>query len=123
MRTKLDRKKLARNKRHSRIRRFVHGTAERPRLCVFRSLLHIYAQIVDDDTGVTLVAASSISKELRADVKHGSNKNAAKVVGELIARKAKAKGIEKVVFDRGGFLYHGRVKALAESARENGLVF
>ncbi|NLY56032.1 MAG: 50S ribosomal protein L18 [Firmicutes bacterium] len=117
-----DRKK-ARQKRQLRVRKKVFGTAERPRLSVFRSLNHIYAQIIDDTTGNTLVAASTLDKELKGQLKYGGNIEAAKAVGKLVAEKAKAKGITRVVFDRGGNLYHGRVKALADSAREGGLEF
>lgn len=98
------------------------GTAERPRLSVFRGLRHIFAQLVDDSSGRTLVSASSISKETRATVR-GKKKDVSKAVGLLLAQKAKAAGIETVTFDRGGYLYHGRVKALAEGAREGGLKF
>jgi len=118
---KPDRKEL-RERRRLRVRKKVYGTAERPRLNVFRSLKHIYAQIIDDDRGVTLVAASSLSPELRGKV-NGGNIEGAAAVGRLIAEKARAKGITQVVFDRAGYLYHGRVKALAEAARENGLKF
>lgn len=111
-----------RERRRLRVRKKIHGTAERPRLNVFRSLKHIYAQIIDDDRGVTLVAASSLSPELRGKI-NGGNIEGAAAVGKLIAEKARAKGITKVVFDRAGYLYHGRVKALAEAARENGLEF
>ncbi len=107
--------------RHERIRNKISGTGLIPRLCVFRSNTGIYAQIIDDETKNTLVAASSLDKDLKLN--NGSNVEAAKVVGESIAKKAVAKSITKVVFDRGGYLYHGRVKALAESARENGLEF
>jgi large subunit ribosomal protein L18 len=106
--------------RHKRVRAKVSGTPERPRLNVFRSEANIYAQIIDDSTGHTLVAASSLEKEFEG---RGSNKEAAKQVGLLVARRAKEKGIEAVVFDRGGYLYHGRVKELAEGAREGGLAF
>lgn len=112
-----------RAQRHRRIRRVVRGTAARPRLVVFRSLRHIYAQVVDDDRGVTVAAAGSLSPEVRAAVRSGGNVPAARVVGELIARAAQARGIAAVVFDRGGYKYHGRVKALAEAARGAGLVF
>ena len=112
----------ARKKRHGRIRNHVQGTPQRPRLCVFRSLKHIYAQVVDDTKGHTLVAASSLDASLR-DAKNGGNIEGAKSVGALIAERAKAAGIAKVVFDRGGYLYHGRVKALADAAREGGLEF
>ncbi len=109
--------------RHRRIRRVVRGTAERPRLVVYRSLKHIYAQVVDDERGATLVTAGSLSKELRDGVKSGGNVAAARAVGELVARKAKERGIERVVFDRAGYKYHGRVKALADAARAAGLAF
>ncbi len=108
---------------HRRIRRKLSGTGIRPRLCVFRSLAHIYAQVVDDLAGKTLVAASSLEKEVCSDKKKAGNIAAAKMVGKAIAARAKTKGIEAVVFDRGGYLYHGRVKALAEAARESGLKF
>jgi large subunit ribosomal protein L18 len=109
--------------RHRRIRRVVRGTAGRPRLVVFRSLKHIYAQVVDDDRGVTVAAAGSLSPELKDALRSGGNVAAAKAVGELIARKAQASGVAAVVFDRGGYKYHGRVKALADAARAAGLVF
>jgi large subunit ribosomal protein L18 len=110
-------------RRHQRIRKKVSGTAERPRLAVFRSNLHIYAQIIDDDAQNTLVAASTLDKELKTKLESSSNKDAASEVGKLVAERALSKGINQVVFDRGGNLYHGRVKALADSARENGLTF
>jgi large subunit ribosomal protein L18 len=110
-------------KKHLRVRKKVYGTAERPRLCVFRSEKHMYAQVIDDDLGTTLVAASTIDKDLKDSVKVGSNKEAAKEVGKLIAKKAIEKGITQVVFDRGGYIYHGRVKELADAAREAGLDF
>lgn len=103
---------------HKRLRRKVAGTTERPRLAVFRSVKHIYAQVIDDSAGRTIVAASSNEK---SGVKAGGNVAGAKAVGKLIAGRAKEKGISKVVFDRGGYLYHGRVKALADAAREGGL--
>ena len=109
--------------RHLRVRRAVKGTAERPRLVVFRSLNHIYAQLIDDGAGRTLVAVDSRSPEFRQRLGAGGNVAAAKIVGELVAQKAKAQGIGRAVFDRGGYQYHGRVKALAESARAAGLVF
>jgi large subunit ribosomal protein L18 len=109
--------------RHRRIRQVVRGGAGRPRLVVFRSLKHIYAQIVDDERGATLVTAGSLSKELREAAKNGGNIAAAKAVGELVARRAKEKGIGAVVFDRAGYKYHGRVKALADAARAAGLAF
>lgn len=114
--------KAAREKRRVRVRKKIMGTAERPRINVFRSLNHIYAQVIDDDRGVTLCAASTKSPEL-GELESGSNVEAAKAVGELIARKAQEKGIKQVVFDRAGYLYHGRVKALAEGARAGGLDF
>lgn len=110
-------------KKHNRMRSKIQGTTQRPRLAVFRSEKHIYAQIIDDMTGTTLVAASTVEKDVKAALKATSNVEAATAVGTAIANKAKAKGIEEVVFDRGGFLYHGRVKALAEAAREAGLQF
>jgi large subunit ribosomal protein L18 len=110
-------------KRKSRIRKNLSGTATRPRLSVFRSARHIYAQIIDDLTGITLVAAGTLSPEIRDKVGSLKKKDAAHEVGKLLADKAKSKGIEQVVFDRNGFLYHGRIKSLAESCREHGLVF
>ncbi|MBX6350137.1 MAG: 50S ribosomal protein L18 [Clostridia bacterium] len=111
-----------RMRRHRRVRRRVFGTAERPRLSVFRSERHIYAQVIDDERGHTLAAASSLEPELRGRAK-GSTQEGARAVGELVARRALAAGIRKVVFDRGGYLYHGRVKALADAARQAGLEF
>ncbi len=105
------------------MRKRVVGTADRPRLCVHRSSRHIRAQVVDDSTGRTLVSASSLDKDVRAAIRGGGNVAASKVVGKTIADRAKAKGIEKVVFDRGGYQYHGRVEALAEAARAAGLKF
>jgi large subunit ribosomal protein L18 len=110
-------------KRKSRIRKNLSGTATRPRLSVFRSARHIYAQIIDDLTGITLVAAGTLSPEIRDKVGSLKKKDAAHEVGKLLADKAKSKGIDQVVFDRNGFLYHGRIKSLAESCREHGLVF
>ena len=109
--------------RHLRIRARVIGTPERPRLAVFRSLNHIYAQVVDDTTGRTLAAVDSRAPDFRQKAKAGGNVAAAKIVGELLAQRAKARGISQVVFDRGGYQYHGRVKALAEAARTAGLAF
>ena len=106
---------------HDRIRRKVRGSEQRPRLAVFRSLNHIYAQVIDDDKGHTVAAASSAEK--KAGIGTGGNIGGAKEVGKLIAQRAKDKGVTKVVFDRGGYLYHGRVKALADAAREGGLEF
>ena len=108
---------------HQRLRKKVAGTGERPRLAVFRSQGHIYAQVIDDEAGRTVCAASSLDKELKSRFKRGSNVEAAKAVGQLIAEKAKQSGVEAVVFDRGGFQYHGRIKALADAARESGLKF
>lgn len=120
--TKIDKNK-ARRKRHLRVRKKISGTNERPRLSVFRSAKHIYAQLIDDEKGVTLASASTIDKELSGKLKNGGDVEAARKVGELIAERAKAKGYERVVFDRGGYLYHGRIKALADAAREAGLQF
>lgn len=118
-------KKVSRNEmrleRHKRIRKSLSGTTDRPRLNVFRSNANITAQIIDDTKGITLVSASSLEKEL--NIKNGGNVEAAKIIGAEIAKRAKKAKIDKVVFDRGGYLYHGRVKALAEAARENGLEF
>ena len=108
---------------HDRVRTRVEGTPERPRLAVYRSLDHIYAQIIDDRAGKTLVSASSVDGESKTSLKGGGNIAAAKVIGKLIAERAKAAGVSKVVFDRGGYKYHGRVKALADAAREAGLQF
>jgi len=108
---------------HERVRMRVTGTAERPRLAVYRSLDHIYAQVIDDRSGKTLVSASSVDSESKKSVKGGGNVAAAKVIGKLVAERAKAAGVSKVVFDRGGYKYHGRVKALADAAREAGLQF
>jgi len=108
---------------HARVRTRVTGTAERPRLCVYRSLGHIYAQIIDDRSGRTLVSASSVDKESKKNLKGGGNIASAKAVGKFIAERAKGAGVVKVVFDRGGYKYHGRVKALADAAREAGLQF
>src|SRR5690242_17623187 len=105
------------------MRKTIAGTTERPRLCVHRSSRHIRAQVVDDLAGTTIAAASSLDKEVRSVIKGGGNIAASKVVGKIIAERARAKGVEKVVFDRGGYQYHGRVQALADSAREAGLKF
>ncbi len=110
-------------KRHNRLRVKLMGTTEAPRLAVYRSTKHIYAQIIDDIKGVTLVSASSVDPELKSKISHGGNIEAAKLVGELIAKRAAKAKIKDVVFDRGGFLYHGRVSALADAAREGGLNF
>lgn len=116
-------RKQARAVRHLRVRKRVKGTGERPRLAVFRSLHHIYAQVIDDQTGRTLASASTVDADLRSKLSSGGNIEAAKAVGAAIAAKAKAVGVEAVVFDRGGTLYHGRMKALADAAREGGLDF
>ncbi len=120
-------RKLSRDARreriHLRVRTRVTGTPERPRLCVYRSNGNIYAQVVDDRSGRTLASASSIDKDTRKDVKNGNNVAAAKVIGKKIAERSRAAGIEQVVFDRGGYMYHGRVEALAAAAREAGLKF
>ena len=113
----------ARKRRHERIRRHIHGTAERPRLNVFRSLDHIYVQVIDDDMGNTLVAASTVDPELRAQLDGLNKQQQATRVGQLVAQRALDKGLKKVVFDRGGYPYHGRVKALADGARDGGLEF
>lgn len=112
-----------RKKIHLRIRKKLLGTTGRPRLSVYRSLNHIYAQVIDDRTGRTLVSASTRDREERKSIKRGGNVGAAKAVGKMIADRAKAKGIDTVVFDRSGYIYHGRVRALAEAAREAGLKF
>jgi len=117
-------REIARRRRHLRVRRKVFGTAERPRLSVFRSSKHIYAQVIVDETGTTLAAASTLDPEIREQVgkAHGTVEGA-RMVGQLVAKRAINKGIERVVFDRGGYLYHGRVAAVAEGAREAGLKF
>ena len=112
-----------RKRKHERVRSKVSGTADRPRLCVFRSLSHIYAQVIDDTTGNTLASASSLDKEIKDKLAFAGNVEGAKAVGALVAQRALANGIETVVFDRGGYLYHGRVAALADAAREAGLKF
>lgn len=112
-----------RHRIHRRMRKTLAGTPERPRLCVHRSSKHIRAQVVDDQTGRTIASASSLDGEVKTVIKGGGNIAASKVVGKVIAERAQAKGIEKVVFDRGGYQYHGRVQALAEAAREAGLKF
>lgn len=118
--TKLD-KNATRKKRHARVRAKLSGTSTRPRLNVFRSNKHIYAQIIDDMNGVTIASASTLDKDL--NLESSSNVEAAQKVGELVAKRAVEKGITSVVFDRGGYLYHGRIQALADAARENGLQF
>lgn len=120
-------KKVSKNevrmRKHVRVRNKIKGTTERPRLNVFRSLTNIYAQIIDDATGKTLVSASTLDEALKGSLKSGGNKEASKAVGKLVAERALEKGIKQVVFDRGGYIYHGRVKELAEAAREAGLNF
>lgn len=120
--TKID-KNTVRQRRHARVRKHVSGTAEVPRLNVYRSLNHIYVQIIDDVKGVTLASASTMEKAIKAEIADKTKTEAAKVVGEAVAKRAMEKGIETVVFDRGGYLYTGRVKAIAEGAREAGLKF
>jgi large subunit ribosomal protein L18 len=120
--TKGDKNK-ARLKRHLRVRKKINGTVARPRLSVFRSAKHMYAQLIDDVQGVTLVAASTQDKELTEAIGNGGSVEAARKVGELLAKRAQAKGVNQVVFDRGGYLYHGRIQALADAAREAGLEF
>jgi large subunit ribosomal protein L18 len=116
-------KREKRETRHLRVRKKVVGSGERPRLCVFRSLKHIYAQVVDDTAQRTLVSASTLEPLLKGQVTSGGNVKAAAAVGKLVAERALQKGLKRVVFDRGGYIYHGRVKALAEAAREGGLDF
>ena len=110
-------------KRHQTIRVKISGTAEAPRLAVYRSTKHIYAQVINDVTGITIASSSSVDKDMKDKLKHGGNIEAAKLVGETIAKKALKAGVKDVVFDRGGFLYHGRIQALADAAREAGLNF
>ncbi|HEX3245742.1 MAG TPA: 50S ribosomal protein L18 [Chloroflexota bacterium] len=120
--TKKDNPRRARLRRHARVRKKMAGVSDRPRLAVFRSLQHIYAQIIDDQAGHTLVAASTLEPAARADVS-GSKSEQAERIGRLLAERAREKGVSQVIFDRGGFLYHGRVKSLAEGARAGGLQF
>jgi large subunit ribosomal protein L18 len=118
-----EKSRIARKRRHQRVRRKISGTAERPRLNVFRSLRHVYAQIINDEVGHTLVSASTSESDLKRQIE-GLNKTAqARAVGKLLAERALAKGVTQVVFDRGGYQYHGRIKALAEGSREGGLEF
>ena len=119
---RIDKNKI-RKRKHVRVRKKISGTGECPRLCVFRSNAHIYAQIIDDESQTTLASASTLDKEIKGSVSVGSNIEAAKAVGKLIAERAAAKDIKVVVFDRSGYLYHGRVQALADAAREAGLEF
>ena len=120
-------KKNSRNdkrlQRHERVRKDVFGTPEKPRLCVYRSISNIFAQVIDDVSGATLISASTLDKEIKEQFAYGGNKEAAKSVGEALGKKALEKGIDTVCFDRGGFLYHGRVKELADGARSAGLKF
>jgi len=116
-------RKKARIRRHQRVRKQISGTPERPRLAVFRSLTDIYVQVIDDEAGLTLVSASSIDKDLRKKMAGKNKTEQARLVGEAVANRAKEKGVSKVVFDRGGFKYMGRIKALADGAREGGLEF
>ena len=119
----MDQKQALRRRRHYRLRRKIAGTSDRPRLAVFRSLHHIYAQVIDDSSGHTLAAASTLDTSLKGEGKSGGNIAAAEAVGALIAERAKASGVARVVFDRGGFKYHGRVRGLADAARKGGLEF
>ena len=116
-------KNAIRRRKHVRVRRKITGTSSRPRLCVFRSNTNIYAQIIDDEAGKTLVSASTLDKEVKGSIDNGSNKEGAAAVGKKIAERALAANINEVVFDRGGYIFHGRVEALAEAAREAGLKF
>jgi large subunit ribosomal protein L18 len=120
---KTDSPRMARIRRHARVRAKVEGSAERPRLAVFRSLNHIYAQLIDDVKGLTLVSASTLDPEITSNLDGKAKKSQAELVGQAIAKKAKEKGIEQVVFDRGGYKYIGRVQALADAARKEGLKF
>ncbi|MPW25011.1 50S ribosomal protein L18 [Alkalibaculum sp. M08DMB] len=116
-------KNKVRKNRHKRLRFKINGTSQKPRLNVFRSNLNIYAQVVDDVQGITIVAASSLDKDVKDKIESTSNKDVAKIVGKIIGEKALSKGIETVIFDRGGYVYHGRIKELADGAREAGLKF
>ncbi|MFQ5682866.1 MAG: 50S ribosomal protein L18 [Candidatus Binatia bacterium] len=116
-------RRIGRKRRQKRVRKEILGTDTRPRVCVFRSLKHIYAQVISDESGITLISSSTLSKELRDNPKKTEGLETAKQVGLLLARRCREKNITKVVFDRNGFLFHGRVKALAEAAREGGLSF
>ena len=116
-------KNAIRRRKHVRVRKKIAGTSSRPRLCVFRSNTNIYAQIIDDEAGKTLVSASTLDKEVKASIENGSNKEGAAAVGKKVAERALAANINEVVFDRGGYIFHGRVAALAEAAREAGLKF
>lgn len=116
-------RKAIRTKRHLRVRNHVSGTTERPRLTVFRSSKNIYAQVIDDVNGTTIVSASTVEADIKGKLSYTGNKEAAKLVGTIVAQRALEKGIDSVVFDRGGFLYHGRISELADAARESGLKF
>lgn len=115
--------KSGRERRHRRVRRKVRGTPERPRLCVVRSLNHIYAQVIDDTSGATLASASTLDAEIKPDLENKTKRERAGLVGSVVGKRAQTKGVEQVVFDRGGYKYHGRVQALADGARESGLRF
>lgn len=119
----MEKKHALRLRRHRRVRKSVTGTPEKPRLNVYRSLCNVYAQVIDDTAGHTLAAASTLDGEIKSQVKSGGNKEAAKLVGTLVAKRALEKGVKQVVFDRGGWKYHGRIAALADAAREAGLEF
>ncbi len=116
-------KNEVRRRKHVRVRKKIAGTPARPRLCVFRSNLHMYAQVIDDTTGMTIAAASTLDKDIKTELSSRSNKDGARAVGELVAKRAIDKGVKEVVFDRSGYIFHGRVAALAEAAREAGLTF
>jgi len=116
-------RKLSRLKRHKRVRKKIQGNANRPRLCVFRSLKHIYAQVIDDKKGITLVSLSTLNPELKDRIKYKGNIKAAEMIGSVLAEKLKEKNIGKIVFDRGGYIYHGRVKAVAENLRKGNIDF
>ncbi|MEN6520835.1 MAG: 50S ribosomal protein L18 [Armatimonadota bacterium] len=119
----MDKREALRQRRHRRVRKKVAGTSERPRLNIYRSLCNIYAQIIDDTQAVTVASASTVDPEIKGKIKTGGNAESAKLVGEAVAKRALEKGIKKVVFDRGGYQYHGRVRSLADAAREAGLEF
>ena len=123
MRTKYRKALTLRERRHRRVRAKVNGTSQRPRLNVFRSTAHIYAQVIDDAAGKTIASASTLEKDVKSSLKTGADKSAAAAVGKLVAERALKAGVKAVVFDRGAYLYHGRVKALADAAREGGLQF
>jgi len=118
-----DSPRVARNRRHARLRAKVKGTNSRPRLCVFRSLNHIYAQVIDDSQGHTLISASTLDPEIKGETDNKVKTSQAELVGSMVAKRALSKGIKQVIFDRGGYKYHGRVKAVAEAARQEGLKF